>query len=264
MLLISSPTPLSCSPSLRLSCGPLSRSPPRHPYIIPRSPSPPRLALPASLPISAPHHSLSESCRVPLLSIAYFSARSPVPKMAHAPKWTKRNNTFHEDTEEPDHRRSQQATSRLRAAKERLQRLQQKAAAVREIEATLSKKVKETEESLIQEAVSQLRDGRKPQSLKWERLVALTAKWRYANDDQSIGSCALLKRSLSFAASLRLARHVTWSQWRAVENDPQHIEEVLSLCSQGCQQELDVDWGPYRFCLARQLPELVRSFLLGT
>lgn len=159
--------------------------------------------------------------------------------------------------------RKRSASSKLRNTQERLKQLQKEAEALREAEAALSKELQEDHDTLFRAAVDQLCGRAKPKNLKWERLVALTAKWRYGDDDQSMGSQADLKRSLSFAACLRLARNVTWSQWTAIEKNPEHIKEVLRLCSETCHQELDTDWGPYRFCLARQAPGLVPAFLLG-
>ncbi|KAG8987885.1 hypothetical protein FRB94_001373 [Tulasnella sp. JGI-2019a] len=185
--------------------------------------------------------------------------------MAYVSAGTKRKRD--DDTHELDPERTtihnQTTLSKLRAAQERLQVLQEEAAALKETEAALSKDIKEINDTLVAGAKAQLRGGPKATRWKWGRLVALTAQWCYGGDGDSIGSCADLKRSLSFAASLRLARNVTWVQWKAIEKDLEHIEAVLRLCSESCQNELDVDWGPYRFCLARQSPELVPVFLLG-
>ncbi|KAF9269967.1 hypothetical protein L218DRAFT_952164 [Marasmius fiardii PR-910] len=119
---------------------------------------------------------------------------------------------FVENTQESDQEQAKQSTSsRLREAQERLQRLEEKTEALRETQATLSKEVQEVDGTLVKAAVDQLQGGTKTwksKSWRWDRLVVLTAKWRYGGDDKPIGLQPDLKKSLSFAASLRLARNV--------------------------------------------------------
>lgn len=132
----------------------------------------------------------------------------------------------------------QSAPSRLRDARKRLQRLQQKTAALEEQELALERKVQDADDTLFKAALDQLRGGpAKSKSWRWDHLVVLTARWRYAaaappasaaadgdsdNDGpSSIGPCADLKKGLSFPASLRLARNVSWAQWRGHRQEPE-------------------------------------------
>ncbi|KAH8979345.1 hypothetical protein EDB92DRAFT_389581 [Lactarius akahatsu] len=188
--------------------------------------------------------------------------------MAHAVANRKRQHHEATDGQEPQDpaqitRRKQAAISRRREAQERLERLRAEAEALAESEAALSKEIEAADNAIVKAAIAQLKGGTKAAQGKWGRLVSLTARWRHAgNVDEPIGSRPDLKRSLPFAAGLRLARHVTWAQWQAIDKCPEHIETVLGLCKDGCQKELETDWGPYRFCLAQRSPELIPAFLL--